>query len=278
MGLLEQVGKHLPDSIRPLARKFYYYQVDVRHRNTLIPPKRLATLYGPDEGKDFAAVGNYLLTKLIKYADLKPSDTILDVGCGTGLLAAPLTSYIINGSYEGFDTISAGIKWCQKHISRRFYNFHFQVVDIHHKSYNPRGKIQASQYRFPYDDHSFDVVILRSIFTHLRRLELEHYLSEIVRVMKKNGRCFITYHLINAETRELMKNKKSYFSFEYKVEDDCYTTNSHSENELGYEESYIRKLYHENGLKIKEPILYGGWRLGTNVSQTDFQDIIVASK
>src|SRR4026207_511670 len=105
MGLVDVVAKYLPDSIKPLARKIYYYQIELGHKDSLKPPKRLATLYGEDEGKDFTAVGNYLLKELIKYAYLEPGDDVLDVGCGTGLLAVPLTSFLSNGSYEGFDTI-----------------------------------------------------------------------------------------------------------------------------------------------------------------------------
>ena len=284
MGIISEIPRYLPDFLKPMVRKFYYtyvphlYLVNTKHKNDLIPPKRLAILYGADEAKDFTAIGDHLLTMLTKYAELKSNSAVLDVGCGTGLMAVALTSYLKNGSYEGFDTIPAGIKWCQNNISERFPNFHFQVADIYNESYNPRGKIQSINYRFPYEDSSFDVVILRSIFTHLRPKEVEHYLSQIGRVMKNGGTCFITYHILNVETDEMMKNERSYFNFGYNVEGHCFTTDLNLEPQVAYEESYIREIYQENGLKIKEPILYGGWRRGNNPSQADFQDIVVAYK
>ena len=284
MGLISEIPRHLPAFLKPVARKIYYtyipylYIINTRHENNLIPPKRLATLYGADEAKDFTAIGDHLLMMLAKYADVKSNSAVLDVGCGTGLMAVALTSYLKNGSYEGFDTIPAGVIWCQNNISQRFPNFHFQVADIYHESYNPRGKIQSINYRFPYDDSTFDVVILRSVFTHLRPKEVEHYLSEIARVMKNGGKCFITYHILNVETYGMMENKRSYFNFAYMVEENCFTTDVCLEPQVAYDETYLRKVYREYGLKITEPIIYGGWRRGKDATQLDFQDIVVAAK
>ena len=43
--------------------------------------------------------------------------------------------------------------------------------------------------------------------------DMENYLSEIVRVLRKGGRCFITYFLLNPETIKLMKQNQSIFDF-----------------------------------------------------------------
>jgi len=45
--------------------------------------------------------------------------------------------------------------------------FRFQHADLFNTAYNPRGVQQAAQYRFPYEDDSFDFAYLGSVCTHL---------------------------------------------------------------------------------------------------------------
>lgn len=80
-----------------------------------------------------------------------------------------------------------------KNITPKYPNFNFQLADIYNKMYNPQGKYKASDYKFPYANETFDFVFLTSVFTHLLPQDMERYLSEIARVLKKNGRCFITF-------------------------------------------------------------------------------------
>jgi ubiquinone/menaquinone biosynthesis C-methylase UbiE len=179
MSLISKLGKFLPKSVRPFARKLYF--------TSSIVPVGLskATLVG---GGDFEKIGKEILQTLIEIGGLKPSERVLDVGCGVGRVAIPLTKYLKdNGSYEGFDVVPKEIKWCQKNISPRFPNFNFQLADVYNKAYNPYAKHEASKYKFPYDDDTFDFVFLTSVFTHMLTKDMENYLSEIVRVLKKGG-------------------------------------------------------------------------------------------
>jgi ubiquinone/menaquinone biosynthesis C-methylase UbiE len=73
-----------------------------------------------------------------------------------------------------------GIAWCQQKITAKHPNFRFQVTNI----YNP-----CHEYRFPYEDESFDAVFLASVFTYFVPKEMTRYVSEISRVLKKGGRC-----------------------------------------------------------------------------------------
>jgi SAM-dependent methyltransferase len=273
--IIFEIGKHLPNSLKPMARKIYFYNTsNSPSGDDLIPPKRLTNLYASANEREFRNRGNNISRLIIKCTDLRPNERVLDVGCGIGLVAIPLTSYLEIGHYEGFDIIPECIKWCQRNITPKFSNFHFQVADIYNQMYNPNGQYEASQYRFPYDDGSFDLVFLSSIFTHLRTKDMEHYLSEIVRVLNKDGRCFITYFLINRETVELMKNGVSSHDFNHKLDEHCYTiaSDDDAEKAIGYDDIFIRKLYKNHGLRIKA-IVYGEWRNTNN----QHQDLIVAS-
>ena len=179
MDIISKIGRYLPESVRPFARKCYfslarrnyYSSIDPMsffkkgsESERLVPPTDLMHV----GGGDFEKIGKEILQTLIEIGGLKPNERVLDVGCGVGRAAIPLTNFMKdNGSYEGFDIVPKEIKWCQKNISRRFPNFRFQLADVYNKAYNPYGKYKASDYKFPYEDESFDFVFLTSVFTHL---------------------------------------------------------------------------------------------------------------
>ena len=66
-------------------------------------------------------------------------------------------------------------------------------------SANPKGRFRASECRFPWDDESFDFVLLTSVFTHMLPADREHYLSEIARVMSRGAKCVITHFILDAK-------------------------------------------------------------------------------
>ena len=213
----------------------------------------------------------------IELGSLKPNETVLDVGCGIGRMAAPLTKYLDkNGSYEGFDIVNVGIDWCKREISRRYPYFHFQLVDVFNKNYNPDGKYRAAEYRFPYKNESFDFLFLTSVFTHMLPQDIENYISEIARVLRKEGRCLITFFFLNKETLKHIETKKSTLDLKF-VPDDYRTVDKDTpEAAIAYAEQFIRGLYGKYGLNIKEPSYYGSWS-GRN-DFLSYQDIIVATR
>jgi ubiquinone/menaquinone biosynthesis C-methylase UbiE len=217
------------------------------------------------------------LRYFIEKADLKPTDRVLDVGCGLGRMAVPLTKYLSKeGSYEGFDIVAEGINWCQKKITSSYPNFHFQLADVYNEWYHPKGKYKTSEYKFPFERGSFDFIFLTSVFTHLLPEDMENYLQEISRMLKPNGKCLITFFIINEESLRHIEKKQAIFSFEFekgiaKVEDI-----TRPEAAVSYNEGAIRTLYKKYQLNIKEPIFYGSW-CGRK-EHLSFQDIIVAQK
>jgi SAM-dependent methyltransferase len=275
MGVILKIGKYLPESVKPFARKVLYY-------SPIVPVGLLKATYSGGGG-DFEEVGKDILQRLIEIGGLKPTERVLDVGCSVGRIAIPLTEYLKDGgSYEGFDIVPKEIKWCQKKISTRFPNFRFQLADVYNKVYNPYGKYRASEYKFPYDDESFDFIFLTSVFTHMITKDMENYLSEIARVLRKEtGRCFITYFLLNSETRRLIEQNQSRYEFSIKRDDGCYVAYEQSpEAALAYDEKFIRKLYEQYHLNIIEPIYFGAWRRGkdhtTDQRNYSRQDFILA--
>src|SRR5205085_1691778 len=134
-------------------------------------------------------------------------------------IAVPLTGYLNrSGCYHGFDIVPDGIAWCRKQISPRFPHFHFQLADVHNPLYHPAGRCPAEEFSFPYDNGTFDVVLLASVFTHMRPAAVERYLAEVARVLKPAGRCLSTFFLLNPIAQELLAHGAGHLCFPHRAD------------------------------------------------------------
>lgn len=245
-------------------------------RDHVTPPTRLMN-DGPRSISIFRENGERYLSIFRNLCALKPNGKVLDVGCGIGRKAIPLTNYLnVDGEYEGFDIMMVGIEWCNKNISPKYPNFHFQKADVFNKYYNPDGKYKDSEYKFPFKDNYFDLVFLGSVFTHMLPGGLENYLSEVSRVLKVDGKCLISFFLLNDRSKESINSRTGKIDFKYQMEGFLTTDPDIPEDAVCYAEMYIRDLFSHMRLVIQEPILYGAWSEREN--SIDFQDIIIGFK
>jgi ubiquinone/menaquinone biosynthesis C-methylase UbiE len=274
-----KVRERLPRPVKLALEPIAYFLTDVfdlrsGRPDTLMPPASARAFVG---GGNFREIGEEFLQYFIRLACLKPNENVLDVGCGIGRMAIPLTKYLNeNGSYEGFDIVSRSVDWLRKNITPKYPNFHFQLADIFNKEYNPKGRYSASEYKFPYENESFDFVFLTSVFTHMLPQDMKNYFYEIARVLKKQGKCLITFFLLNDEARKLIDAKKSKLDFKYVFGGYRTTNKSVPEAAIAYDEQMVRVLFEKHGLRIKEPIHYGSYCGRQNF--LSYQDIIIASK
>jgi ubiquinone/menaquinone biosynthesis C-methylase UbiE len=260
-----------------------FRKIDDQDQDELIPPEELMFI-----GKgDFRLVGHEFVQLFTGLAGLKPDESVLDVGCGVGRMAIALTKYLDKrGNYEGFDIVKDGIEWCRANVTPRNPNFNFQFADIFNQAYNPLGKYKASEYRFPYENERFDFVFLASVFTHMLYDDMDHYMSEISRVLKKNARCFITFFFLNQDSLRYMNENMSTINFAHTFpighsgETGMYyyrtSDEKTHESAVAYDERLIRSLYGKHRLEIVEPVRYGSW-CGRKIF-ISYQDIIVAYK
>ncbi|MDD2768630.1 MAG: methyltransferase domain-containing protein [Methylococcus sp.] len=242
-------------------------------RDPLFPPPSLHSV-GPYEC--YTSVGDEFCRYFIEFGDLQAGHKVLDVGCGTGRMARPLTHYLKAGSYDGIDIVEPSIIWCQRTYRTKYPNFNFYFSDIYNAMYNPGGQCHASEYRFPFEDARFDFVFLTSVFTHMLPLDMENYLSEVARVLKPGGRCLITYFLLNPDSSALIDAGKAGFSFRHELPG-CRIENPEvPEAAVGYDNDWVRRLFGKYGLSLLEPIHYGNW--SGRPDGLSWQDIVIAAK
>lgn len=241
----------LPRQLRWLLRKIYLAPVDLAdrvlgRRDPALPPKA-GTFTGAVQ--DFAASGEVLVEALGSVAGATPSSCVLDVGCGLGRLALAMSRFLdVNGRYEGLDIVPAGIEWCTQHVVGPHGNLHFTLADVYNKEYNPKGRVQPADYRFPYPDETFDVAVLVSVFTHMLPADLDRYVSQIARVLRKNGRIFATYYLITPESVRLMSSRGCSVRFKHNLGSHWTQSESVPELSVAYDERYIRGGCQVNGV------------------------------
>jgi SAM-dependent methyltransferase len=262
---------------RAVGRRAYHALVVadaiLRKNGPLVPPRAVTSV---GDG-DFASIGEQFLGYFREFAQLAPSDRVLDVGCGIGRMAIPLTRYLDgSGSYDGFDVVPHAVEWCRRRITPRFPNFRFRRVLVRNDDYNPEGTIGAANFAFPYDDASFDFVLLTSVFTHMLPADSLHYLAEVGRVLAPGGRCFSTWFVLNEESRALIARARSSLPFRHAI-DHGMTTNAVTPGEaIAVDEERIRDAHDAARLAIDDPIRYGSWC--GRAAFVSYQDIVVSRK
>jgi SAM-dependent methyltransferase len=232
-------------------------------------------------------IGPHHVSELRRFADLQPHEKVLDVGSGIGRTALPLMSFLsADGRYAGFDVIADCVDWCNREIAARDDRFRFDHVDLYNGFYNPEGSLQPTAYRFPYEDDEFDLVFLFSVFTHLLPDALEHYTSEVARVLKPGGRMLATLFLLDdariaslraaaaaqpesiATTLVDTSSDAAVFATGYEV----------PELMVAYKEGYVRAMLRRAGLPGSISITPGKW-LGWACGEEEVmgpQDTLVA--
>jgi SAM-dependent methyltransferase len=227
---------------------------------------------------DFKAIGLSFVEELKRSCELAPDHHVLDVGCGTGRIAIPLTQYLSPAArYEGFDPVREAVRHCRRRITPSYPNFRFQLADLYSKNYSPWGRFKDSEYRFPYEDGAFDLVFAVSVFTHLLPAGAERYLQETARVLKPGGHFLATFFLLNAASTEAVDAGRSTIPLPGRYEVHRVTDTNVPEAAVAYDEGFLMGLYARHGLKLKQPPGYGTWSGRAPSGYAGYQDLLVAT-
>jgi SAM-dependent methyltransferase len=247
-------------------------------KDELIPPR--VSLPGYARRGDFKQKGEEFLQACIQRGGLKSSDRVLDLGCGVGRLAVALTAYLNDkGTYVGVDVSAKSIRLARVWIGSKDRRFRFRCVAAYNGVYNPDGKLEASDYRFPFKDESFDFVFSNSLFTHLLPNATINYFHEISRVLRPGGRTLNSMFLLNQEVRALidagqcptpLPNDMGVYRTKHADRPEAFVV---------YDENFLMKLHRDAGLLLLGSIRYGKW-CGRSAQDHGFgeKDLITAIK
>lgn len=124
-GLVKAIGwtasGELGTPLGPLERIFQGVERALGWSDASTPPARFRLWVGPfADPRTYRSNAVDTLKRIVARAGLKPLSSVLDVGCGCGLLADPLTKFLDGtAKYEGFDIEPHVIDWCRSQITSR---------------------------------------------------------------------------------------------------------------------------------------------------------------
>ena len=190
---LNRLYTHLQDVIELVYLPMDKYSIR-RTKNIVDIPRRLGRRGGKAAYGEWCHVVGIFQTLLQFHQPQAGDNDVLDVGCGTGLLAIASDRVLGKGGrYLGIDVSSEDIQFCQRHYTAD--RFQFQHLSIHNQMYAP----DQGQDRLRWDvaDASFDMVTALSVWTHMNEGDAIFYFGEVDRVLKPGGRALITFFLLD---------------------------------------------------------------------------------
>lgn len=129
---------------------------------------------------------------------LRASDLVLDIGCGAGAIVPELARRLgPAGRYVGFDVHAPSIRWCRERYAADA-RLSFELAAIA-SAYGSASGSPTSSYRFPVEDGAADLVLAKSVFTHLLEGDTRHYLSQIRRVLRPGRAAVATAFLFDPD-------------------------------------------------------------------------------
>jgi SAM-dependent methyltransferase len=238
-------------------------------RDALTPPRRLQQIVGDS---DFVQTGDEFGALLERLEVLDPTARVLDIGCGAGRIARALAGRLRPpASYDGFDVMADAIGWCATQYRRTPVPFRFVHADIENAMYNPGGVVAPAQYRFPYDDAAFDLVLATSVFTHLLADTARRYVAEAARVLAPGGVLFTTWFLMRPQP-----SPAAAFRFTRLGDDGAAVADRGlPEAAVAYDAAWVEDELARYGLALRQPALPGRW---AGTPGTTFQDIVIAKR
>ena len=203
--VLQPIRRLLHDTYRAIAPDC------VVRGSAILPAKHLR--FCGDKFKDdeyFLNSAKAEAQRLVEQTSLSPQSRILDLGCGVGRLPLGIIAQGLQvESYWGLDVDKRSIGWCKKYIQLQHPKFQFLHTDVWSARYNPKGTILSSTFRLPFDDQSFNIIYLYSVFSHMLTDDVRIYTGEFKRVLAPSGYVFLTV-FVEDNVPDVVENPAGY--------------------------------------------------------------------
>lgn len=196
---------------------------------------------------------------------LTETSNVLDIGCGVGRVALPLTQFLnTTAAYFGIDINLSAISWCHEHITQVYPNFEFAVVNARNPQYGNHFEYGQSTMReagLPlHQSRRFDTVIATSLFTHLLWPDVEFYIERIAHHLREGGFAYTTWFLIDDRARASIEAGTSQFDFDLRPDAQTYLLKRKTYSEaIGHDADAVLRLAARHGLVPRRPPQFGGW-------------------
>lgn len=248
--------------------------VRIHGRRTKIPlpPMKLRLMQDSDEAFVSGAAEQAGRLRALGFG---PDDRLLDIGCSVGRTAIGVASTMpFTGTYTGFDIQPELVGWAHSTLEPRLPGFTFTHLDVYNGRYNPRGAISGADVTLPVSDASFDYACLFSVFTHMYRADIEHYLSELGRALAPGGTVLATW-FIYCEDRVAEAVESTLLPMPHRLDETTIFNNTEDPlYAIAYGEAQVRSLVARSGFELIR-IEPGHWRGG---SHWQFQDAVILRK
>ena len=225
---------------------------------------------------DIGGAGPEFVSYLKLLAGLTAGQSVWDVGCGCGFLELALEQAGWTGRLVGTDIHRPSIEWAQRTITRRQPDFRFVHADIRNDAYWPAGRLSATEWLSSFAERDFDIVVAKSLFTHMLPDELDIYLHAISMRLTATGKALITGFVLNPAQEALHASHQIRFirpapGSVYAVRHLDAPTAA-----VAYDEPYLTERLRQHGLGVRDGTRFGYW--SGRQDGLSFQDILVLHK